>query len=62
MQQAWKDFLKNNTLNSDIDVTNLPVISPLSSFAVLAVSGDDRHAFLHGQFINDLNLIESPAA
>ena len=62
MQTAWKDFLKNNTLDSDIDVTNSPVISPLSSFAILAVSGDDRHAFLHGQFINDLNLIESPAA
>ena len=62
MQQAWKDFLKNNELDSDIDVTNSPVSSPLLGFAVLAVSGDDRHNFLHSQFINDLNLIESPSA
>ena len=29
---------------------------------MLAVGGSDRHDFLHGQFINDLNLIEAPAA
>lgn len=62
MQQAWQDFLKNNTLDSDVDVTNLATLSPLSSFAVLAISGDDRHDFLHGQFINDLKLIESLSA
>jgi len=62
MQQAWLDFLKNNTLDSDADITNSPIISPLSNFAVLAVSGDDRHDFLHSQFINDLNLIETSSA
>lgn len=62
MQQAWKDFLNDNTLDSDIEVKSSPIISPLSSFAVLAVSGDDRHNFLHSQLINDLNLIDSPSA
>ncbi len=62
MQQAWKDFLKDNTLDSGIDVTNSPVISPLLGIAMLTVSGDDRHNFLHSQFMNDLNLIESPSA
>lgn len=62
MQQAWQDFLRNNTLDSDVDVTNSATLSPLSSFAVLAIGGDDRHDFLHGQFINDLKLIETSSA
>lgn len=62
MQQAWKDFLDDNTLNSDVDVKESAIISPLSDFTLLAVTGEDRHRFLHGQFINDLNLIKSPAA
>ncbi len=39
-----------------------PLVSPLSGFSLLAIGGNDRHEFLHGQFINDLNLIEEPAA
>jgi tRNA-modifying protein YgfZ len=64
MQETWKNFLKEQTVhdNSDIDITTSPIVSPLSGFALLAVSGDDRHAFLHGQLINDLNLIEKPSA
>lgn len=62
MQQAWKDFLDDNTLDSDVDVKESEIVSPLSDFTVLAITGDDRHRFLHGQFINDLNLIKSPAA
>ena len=34
----------------------------LSDFALLSISGDDRHEFLHGQLINDLNLIVEPGA
>jgi len=39
-----------------------PLISPLSGFAVLEISGNDRQSFLHGQFTNDLKLIDEPAA
>jgi tRNA-modifying protein YgfZ len=73
MQDTWQSFLKeqgatiqdNDAIefdNSDTDISKSPIVSPLSGFALLAVSGNDRHAFLHGQFINDLNLIENPAA
>ena len=73
MQEQWQDFLKeqgatiedNGAIdfnNADIDIRKTPLISPLSGFALLAVTGNDRHAFLHGQFINDLNLIEEPKA
>ena len=64
MQENWQNFLKEQTAkdNSNIDLTKSSIVSPLSNFALLAVKGDDRHSFLHGQFINDLNLIEKPAA
>jgi tRNA-modifying protein YgfZ len=73
MQEQWQNFLKeqgatiedNGTIsfdNTDIDITETELASPLANFALLAVSGNDRHAFLHGQFINDLNLIEKPGA
>lgn len=62
MQQAWEDFLKNNNIDDEVDVKTSAVISPLSDFTILAVSGEDRHDFLHGQFINDLNLINNPSA
>ena len=65
MQETWKNFLKSQSeeINqNNFEVTNSPIISPLTGFTVLAVTGDDRHTFLHGQFINDLNLIETPAA
>jgi folate-binding protein YgfZ len=72
MQDTWQDFLKEQGAtiqangdvefdNQDINISKSPIVSPLSGFALLAVSGNDRHAFLHGQFINDLNLIETPA-
>jgi tRNA-modifying protein YgfZ len=44
------------------DPIEAALASPLSGFALLAIGGNDRHSFLHGQFINDLNLIEKPAA
>jgi len=77
MQDTWQAFLKDQGAtiedngaiefdNAHIDISGLsissPIVSPLSGFALLAVSGDDRHTFLHGQFINDLNLIGNPAA
>jgi len=73
MQETWKAFLEQegatilnddviNFNHSDIDLTKTPLAAPISGFAMLAVSGNDRHVFLHGQFINDLNLIEEPAA
>ncbi len=73
MQDTWQTFLKeqgatiedNGSINFDnanIDISNTALASPLSGFTLLAVSGNDRHAFLHGQFINDLNLIEEPKA
>jgi len=73
MQETWQAFLKqegatilNNDVvdfnHSDINLSKTPLATPLSGFAMLAVGGNDRHVFLHGQFINDLNLIEEPAA
>lgn len=73
MQDTWQAFLKeqgatiadNGAIefnNADIDITKTALVSPLSGFSLLAVTGNDRHAFLHGQFINDLNLIEEPKA
>ena len=73
MQDIWQASLeeqgatsKDNSFinfdNTNINITETPLASPLSDFALLAISGNDRHAFLHGQFINDLNLIEEPAA
>jgi len=75
MQDTWQAFFKEqgatiedndtisfNNMDIDIDVTKAPIVSPLSGFALLAVSGNDRHTFLHGQFINDLNLIKEPKA
>lgn len=73
MQDIWLAFLQeqgavikdNNSIefdNTNININETAIVSPLSGFAVLAVSGNDRHTFLHAQFINDLNLIEKPAA
>ncbi|MFT5397071.1 MAG: folate-binding protein YgfZ [Gammaproteobacteria bacterium] len=73
MQETWQAFLEqegatiqdNGVIDFTQSVINLsetPLATPLSGFAMLAVGGNDRHAFLHGQFINDLNLIEEPAA
>jgi len=76
MQKTWQAFLQElgatikddgeiNFNNPDPglgNITETPLISPLSGFALLAISGNDRHSYLHGQFINDLNLIEKPAA
>ena len=76
MQETWQTFLKDqgatiqdsgvidfgNTDTGLENITETPVISPLSGFAVLEISGDDRQSFLHGQFINDLNQIDEPAA
>lgn len=41
-----------------IKLVDAPLFTRLTSFALLAVKGNDRHAFLHGQFINDLNIVE----
>ncbi len=73
MQNSWQVFLEEQEAtiqdndiikfdNTDISISETALASPLSGFALLAISGNDRHAFLHGQFINDLNLIEEPAA
>lgn len=73
MQENWQAFLEQETAktkdkyiidfnNSDINLSETPLASPLSGFAMLEVSGNDRHEFLHNQFINDLNLIRTPAA
>ena len=44
------------------NITETPLASPLSGFAVLEISGNDRSSFLHGQFINDLNKINNSGA
>jgi len=73
MHETWQAFLEqegatiqdNGVIDftlSDINLSKTAIAAPLSGFAMLAVGGNDRHAFLHGQFINDLNLIEEPAA
>jgi folate-binding protein YgfZ len=72
MQDTWQAFLlqqgatiKDDVIDFDTSALNLKetaLISPLSDFAMLAVEGNDRHLFLHGQLINDLNLIDQPAA
>ncbi len=69
MQEQWQTFLKeqgatiseSGTIefdNTDLGIIDTALASPLTDFALLAVSGNDRHGFLQGQFINDLNLIE----
>lgn len=73
MQDSWQAFLKGQGAtikdngdvdfdNNEINVSETPITTVLSEFSCLAVTGEDRHAFLHGQFINDLNHIEEPAA
>jgi tRNA-modifying protein YgfZ len=73
MQNTWHTFLQEQgaTIKDngeiyfstpDISISESHLVCPLSGFTTLAISGDDRHAFLHGQFINDLNLIDKPAA
>ncbi len=72
MQDTWQAFLlqQGATIQDDIidldtsglNIRGTPLISPLADFAMLAVEGNDRHVFLHGQLINDLNLIDKPAA
>ena len=62
MSDNWEKFLSKNTNHDGLDFTKSPIISPLSDFCLIAISGDDRHDFLHGQFINDLNLINNTAA
>ena len=75
MKKTWQTFLEDQGAiiqenkiefesfeNTNFDINKTPIVSPLSDFALLTISGDDRHAFLHGQFINDLNLIEDSAA
>ena len=68
MQTSWQQFLEQQgaTIQSDgriefeyapADLNSSPFISPLSDFTILEVSGNDRQAFLHGQFINDLNTL-----
>lgn len=44
------------------DMINQALVTDLPGFALLSISGGDRHTFLHGQCINDLNLIENPGA
>ena len=73
MQETWQAFLEQEGATIQTMMYQLlmiqtsilsetPLVRPLSGFAMLAVGGSDRHVFLHGQFINDLNLIEEPAA
>ena len=65
MNKRGATILNNDVIDfndSGINITEIPLAIPLAGFAMLAVSGEDRHVFLHGQFINDLNLIEEPAA
>jgi tRNA-modifying protein YgfZ len=62
MQETWQNFLNEQTTQDNSDIAKSPIVSPLSGFSLLAVTGKDRHTFLHGQFINDLNLIENSAA
>ena len=72
MQDTWQKFLHQQgaTIHDDgielnhpdLNIIETPLVSPLAGFTTLVVGGSERHLFLHGQFINDLNLIETPAA
>ncbi len=63
MQDKWLAFLQEQDATlQDNNIHETALASPLTGFTMLAVSGDDAHTFLHGQFINDLNQIEKPGA
>ncbi len=73
MQETWQHFLQQrgatiqdndvvDCATEDLNITTTLLAAPLSGFSTLAVGGKDRHTFLQGQLINDLNLIEKPAA
>ncbi len=72
MQPRWHELLTSLGANivddhvfdfGDLDnelehcLTN-PVLSPLTRYATLEITGEDRETFLHGQLINDLQLLD----
>lgn len=57
MHTDWQDFRNELSIKDDIDPEKTPLLAFPEGLAVLSVTGDDRQAFLHGQLINDLNLI-----
>ena len=52
---TWKLILKNLAVPIKKSASNdSPLAYPLTSFAILKVTGDDRYLFLQNQFTNDL--------
>lgn len=62
MHPDWQNYANALNTSASIDPAKTPLLCFPAGFALLSVSGEDRHAFLHGQLINDLSLIKEPAA
>ena len=62
MQQDWQNYVNALTMATDVDVRETPFLAFPNEFSILSVSGNDRHAFLHSQLINDLNQIQDAGA
>lgn len=62
MHSDWQNYANALNTSASIDPAQTPLLCFPAGFALLSVSGEDRHAFLHGQLINDLNLIKEPGA
>ena len=62
MHADWQNYLNALNISASFVADETPLLSFPEGFALLSVTGDDRHGFLHGQFINDMNLIKEPGA
>ncbi len=62
MQADWQNYVNALTMATDVDVRETPLLVFPDGFSLLAVSGNDRHSFLHSQLINDLNQIQNAGA
>lgn len=62
MHPDWQNYANALNTSADVDPAKTPLLCLPAGFALLSVSGEDRQTFLHGQLINDLNLIAKPGA
>ncbi len=56
MKNTWESVLKEKNIKiKEYCINNNPSAFPLSIFAILEITGNDRYEFLQNQFTNDLN-------
>ena len=56
MKNTWKSVLKEKNIKiKEYCINNNPSAFPLSMFAILEITGNDRYTFLQNQFTNDLD-------